>query len=80
MVGTGSSATQVVPAIRPIVEQLYVYQREPGWIMPKGERDLTDEEQATFAKPWRRRRERWRLKYLLEKSLFRVRSTGPAPR
>ena len=71
VVGTGSSATQVVPAIRPIVEQLYVFQREPGWIMPKGERDLTDEEQATFAKPWRRRRERWRLKYLLEKSLFR---------
>ena len=38
--------------------------------MPKGERDLTDEEQAAFAKPWRRRRERWRLKYLLEKSLL----------
>jgi cation diffusion facilitator CzcD-associated flavoprotein CzcO len=71
VVGTGSSATQVVPAIRPIVEQLYVYQREPGWILPKGERDLTDEEQATFTKPWRRRRERWRLKFLLEKSLFR---------
>ncbi|MET0882897.1 MAG: NAD(P)/FAD-dependent oxidoreductase, partial [Acidimicrobiales bacterium] len=30
-----------------------------------------DEEQAAFAKPWRRIRERWRLKYLLEKSLFR---------
>ena len=71
VVGTGSSATQVVPAIRPIVERLYVFQREPGWIMPKGERDLTDEEQAAFAKPWRRRRERWRLKYLLEKSLLR---------
>ena len=43
VVGTGSSATQVVPAIQPIVQQLYVFQREPGWVMPKGERDFTDE-------------------------------------
>ena len=71
VVGTGSSATQVVPAIQPIVQQLYVFQREPGWIMPKGERDFTDEERAAFAKPWRRRRERWRQRYLLERSLWR---------
>ena len=71
VVGTGSSATQVVPAIQPIVEQLYVFQREPGWVMPKGERDFTDEERATSPKPWRRRRERWRQRYLLEKSLWR---------
>ena len=38
--------------------------------MPKGERDLTDEERAALAKPWRRR-ERWRQKYVLEKSLWR---------
>ena len=71
VVGTGSSATQIVPAIQPIVKQLYVFQREPGWIMPKGERDLTTDERATFAKRWRRRRERWRQKYMLEKSLWR---------
>ena len=71
VVGTGSSATQVVPAIQPIVEQLYVFQREPGWVMPKGERDFTDEERAALAKPWRRKRERWRQKYMLEKSLWR---------
>jgi cation diffusion facilitator CzcD-associated flavoprotein CzcO len=70
VVGTGSSATQVAPAIQPIVEQLYVFQREPGWIMPKGERDFTDGERATFAKPWRRKWERWRLKYMLEKNLW----------
>ncbi len=46
VVGTGSSGTQVVPAIQPIVEKLYVFQREPGWIMPKGERDFTDEERG----------------------------------
>jgi cation diffusion facilitator CzcD-associated flavoprotein CzcO len=71
VVGTGSSATQVVPAIQPIVKRLFVFQREPGWVVPKGERDFTDEERATFAKPWRRRRERWRQKYVLEKSLWR---------
>ncbi len=71
VVGTGSSATQVVPAIQPIVQQLYVFQREPGWVMPKGERDLTADERATFAQPWRRTRERWRQRYVLEKSLWR---------
>jgi len=71
VVGTGSSATQVVPAIHPQVRRLYVYQREPGWIMPKGERDLNDDERATLAKPWRRRWERARQRYTLERSLWR---------
>jgi cation diffusion facilitator CzcD-associated flavoprotein CzcO len=70
VVGTGSSATQVVPAIQPFAEKLYVFQREPGWIVPKGERDLTAEERATLTRPWRRRRERWRLRYLAEKNLW----------
>jgi cation diffusion facilitator CzcD-associated flavoprotein CzcO len=71
VVGTGSSATQVVPALQPIAGHLYVYQREPGWVLPKGERDLDTDERATFARPWRRRRERWRLRYLLERNLWR---------
>jgi cation diffusion facilitator CzcD-associated flavoprotein CzcO len=71
VVGTGSSATQIVPAIQPTVKKLYLFQREPGWVMPKGERDLSAEERATFARRGRRRRERGRQKYLLEKSLWR---------
>jgi cation diffusion facilitator CzcD-associated flavoprotein CzcO len=35
IVGTGCSAIQVGPAIQPIVEQLTVYQRSPGWTIPK---------------------------------------------
>jgi cation diffusion facilitator CzcD-associated flavoprotein CzcO len=70
VVGTGSTATQIVPAIQPIVRHLYVFQREPGWVMPKGERDFTDDERQRFAHPWRRTRERWRLKYLLEKNTW----------
>ena len=80
VVGVGSSATQVVPAIQPSVERLYVFQREPGWVMPKGERDLTDEQRAELARPWRRRRERWRQKYLLEKSLWGGRLYRPGSR
>jgi cation diffusion facilitator CzcD-associated flavoprotein CzcO len=69
VVGTGSSATQIVPAIQPSVGTLYVFQREPGWVLPKGERDFTDDERASFGRVWRKRRERWRLKWLLEKNL-----------
>jgi cation diffusion facilitator CzcD-associated flavoprotein CzcO len=69
VVGTGSSATQIVPAIQPAVGKVYVFQREPGWVLPKGERDLNDEERALLARPWPRRRERLRLKWLLEKNL-----------
>jgi cation diffusion facilitator CzcD-associated flavoprotein CzcO len=70
VVGTGSSATQVVPAIQPVVEKLYVFQREPGWVLPKGERDLSDEERSALARTWRRTRERWRLRFLVEKNLW----------
>ena len=61
----------MVPAIQPIVERLYLFQREPGWVLPKGERDFTDEERISINKPWRRRRERWRQRWMLEKSLWR---------
>jgi cyclohexanone monooxygenase len=44
IVGTGSTAVQIVPAIAPQVRQLYVYQREPGWIEPKAEREFTPRE------------------------------------
>jgi cation diffusion facilitator CzcD-associated flavoprotein CzcO len=35
VVGTGCSAIQAVPAIQPLVEHLDVYQRSPGWTVPK---------------------------------------------
>jgi cation diffusion facilitator CzcD-associated flavoprotein CzcO len=70
IVGTGSSATQIVPAIQPSVRQMYVFQREPGWVMPKGDRDFSPEERERFANPWRRRQERLRLKWLLEKNIW----------
>ena len=35
VIGTGCSAIQTVPAIQPLVEQLDIYQRSPGWTIPK---------------------------------------------
>ena len=35
VLGTGCSAIQTVPAIQPIVAHLDVYQRSPGWTIPK---------------------------------------------
>ncbi|HWC37271.1 MAG TPA: NAD(P)/FAD-dependent oxidoreductase [Acidimicrobiales bacterium] len=80
VVGTGSSATQVVPAIQPIVDHLYVFQREPSWILPKGERDFTDDERAAFANRWRSRRERWRQRWMLERSLWNGHLNRPGTR
>jgi cation diffusion facilitator CzcD-associated flavoprotein CzcO len=37
VVGTGCSAIQVVPAIQPTVERVDVYQRSPGWTIPKND-------------------------------------------
>jgi len=35
VIGTGCSAIQVVPAIQPTVDRVTVYQRSPGWTLPK---------------------------------------------
>ena len=48
VVGTGSTAAQLVPAIAGDARQVTVFQREPGWVIPKPDRDFTDEERATL--------------------------------
>jgi cation diffusion facilitator CzcD-associated flavoprotein CzcO len=40
VVGTGASAIQFVPAIQPLVEKLYVFQRTPPWIIPRQQKEL----------------------------------------
>jgi cation diffusion facilitator CzcD-associated flavoprotein CzcO len=35
VIGTGASAVQVVPSIAPQLAKLSVFQRTPGWVMPK---------------------------------------------
>jgi cation diffusion facilitator CzcD-associated flavoprotein CzcO len=46
VVGTGSTTAQLVPAIAPIARQLYVFQREAGWVAPKADREYSSEERA----------------------------------
>jgi cation diffusion facilitator CzcD-associated flavoprotein CzcO len=71
IVGTGSTSTQIVPVIAPIVDHLYVFQREPGWIIPKGDQDYSQEQLMRFRRPLARRRERIRLYTWLEMANFR---------
>lgn len=68
IVGTGSTATQIVPEIAPVVRHLYLFQREPGWIVPKGDHDFSEEERARLSNPMRRRIGRWRMAWMLEKN------------
>ena len=68
VVGTGSTATQIVPEIGPVVDHLYLFQREPGWVVPKGDRDFTPAERAALRRPLKRRVERMRLAYMLERN------------
>jgi cation diffusion facilitator CzcD-associated flavoprotein CzcO len=70
VVGTGSSATQVVPAIQSTVGTLYVFQREPGWVLPKGERKFTEAERRRLDRWWRRSLDRASLRFSLERGLI----------
>ena len=48
VVGTGSTAAQVVPAVAEQASMLYVFQREPGWIEPKQERPFSAAERWVY--------------------------------
>jgi len=61
VVGVGSTSVQVVPAIQPLVDHLYVFQREPGWVVPRNGRDYTAGEMRTYSSPLRRRLRRLKL-------------------
>jgi cation diffusion facilitator CzcD-associated flavoprotein CzcO len=47
-IGTGASAVQYVPEIAPVVERLDLYQRTPGWMVPKPDRPYRPREKALF--------------------------------
>jgi cation diffusion facilitator CzcD-associated flavoprotein CzcO len=48
VVGTGCSAIQVVPAIQPTVENVTVYQRSPGWTVPKMDFEYSERARQLF--------------------------------
>lgn len=64
VMGTGSSAAQVVPTIAGTAARVHVFQRQPGWLLPKNDRDLTKRERAVYRLPgvWRAHRLRLYLR------------------
>jgi cation diffusion facilitator CzcD-associated flavoprotein CzcO len=50
VIGTGCSAIQIVPAIQPRVAQLQVYQRSPGWTLPRGDLAYGEGARRLFAR------------------------------
>jgi len=50
VIGTGSSAVQIVPALVARVAALTLFQRTPQWIMPFENKRFSSEEQAEFAR------------------------------
>jgi cation diffusion facilitator CzcD-associated flavoprotein CzcO len=46
VIGTGASAIQFVPAIQPKVSALKVFQRTPPWIVPRGDRALSERQRT----------------------------------
>ncbi|MEV4511264.1 NAD(P)/FAD-dependent oxidoreductase [Dactylosporangium sp. NPDC049525] len=48
VVGTGSTAVQIVPSIAPTAGRVHVFQREPGWVEPKHEREYSPRERWLF--------------------------------
>ena len=60
VLGTGSSAVQVVAEAAKCAAELKIFQIEPNWLLPKGNRDFTAAERRLNRHPlvyeWRRRR------------------------
>ena len=48
VVGTGASAVQIIPAIQPRVGRLIVFQRTPGWVVPRPDREISDREKRVL--------------------------------
>jgi cyclohexanone monooxygenase len=49
VLGTGSTASQVVPELVKVADTVYSVQRSPTWILPKPDRPYSDRERWVFA-------------------------------
>lgn len=61
VVGVGASAAQIIPSIADDVKQLYVFQREPGWVLPKGGHDFDELQMKELRNPIKRRSRRLKM-------------------
>ncbi len=77
VVGTGSSAIQLVPKIQPFVEHLVLFQRTAPWVLPKLDHRYPTLEQAAFRRvPGFRRAYRGAIEGTLE--LLQLAQRSPA--
>lgn len=61
-IGAGSTAGQAVPAVAQGAKSLLVFQREPGWVLPKQDEEITPAHRARVrAQPWLLWRRRWEV-------------------
>jgi cyclohexanone monooxygenase len=62
VLGTGSTASQLIPEVAKVAAKVYSVQRSPTWILPKPDRPYTDREKWLFAHvPFAKRIYRTRL-------------------
>ncbi|MDH6291332.1 flavin-containing monooxygenase [Rhodococcus opacus] len=69
--GSGSTAAQVVPAVAEEAAQVLMFQREPGWVLPKGARDLAADEHEAHASATAQRLTRWYMLVQRERASHR---------
>ncbi len=73
VIGTGSTASQVIPAIAPEVGHLTVFQRSAGWVLPRIDWKVSRLEKALMKRfPVLMRARRWRQHWTRELFLFPV--------
>lgn len=70
VVGTGSTSIQIVPEIAGAAEHVAVFQREPGWILPKFGRNYTEREREALDSPVAQRIARLSMLVQRDRALF----------
>ncbi len=67
VIGTGASGVQIIPELVDKVSQLTVFQRTPGWVLPRNDFHISDQWQKRFRKfPILMRFYRWYIYCLIE--------------
>ena len=61
IIGTGSSAVQIVGEAAKVARSVTIFQRSPSWVMPKKNRAFTAEQRTRYRNRWQ-----YRFKYLKE--------------
>jgi cyclohexanone monooxygenase len=81
VLGTGSTASQLVPELARLAKKVYSVQRSPTWILPKPDRAYTDRERWIFAHvPFAKRLHRTRLWLRSESNISVIEHGSPMTR